>query len=212
MRRVVVGVTGTLGSLAALHRAAAEARARDAELRVVLAWQSPGGELGSRNGLSPSALAECRTAAVERLREVLDTAFRAVKPGVALAGLTVRGKPGAVLVDTARGVEDLLVVGTGSRTPLRRLPHPPSPALCAPQEQERRRCLRAIRLSGSGWKPVAKYPEDGSRWGMGGPDRGRRSTPPSGVGPRMAAAVVRYRPSVLDRPFHSAISVRSHHS
>ncbi|MFF4425613.1 universal stress protein [Streptomyces avidinii] len=120
MRRVVVGVTGTLGSPAALHRAAAEARVRDAELRVVLAWQSPGGELGSRNGLSPSALAECRTAAVERLREVLDTAFRAANPGVALAGLTVRGTPGAVLVDTARGVDDLLVVGTGSRTPLRR--------------------------------------------------------------------------------------------
>ncbi|MFD9357884.1 hypothetical protein [Streptomyces sp. NPDC060031] len=90
-------MTGTLGSPAALHRAAAEARVRDAELRVVLAWQSPGGELGSRNGLSPSALAECRTAAVERLREVLDTAFRAANPGVALAG-PVRGTPGAALL------------------------------------------------------------------------------------------------------------------
>ncbi|WP_326586584.1 universal stress protein [Streptomyces sp. NBC_01294] len=128
MRRVVVGVTGTLGSPAALHRAAAEARARDAELRVVLAWQSPGGELGSRNGLSPSALAECRTAAVERLREILDTAFRAAKPGAALTGLTVRGTPGAALVDTARGMEDLLVVGTGSRTPLRRPCGPRWPA------------------------------------------------------------------------------------
>ncbi|MEV6573624.1 universal stress protein [Streptomyces sp. NPDC051577] len=121
MRRVVVGVTGTLGSLAALHRAAAEARVRDAELRVVLAWQAPGGELGGRNGLGPRALAQCRTAAVERLREVLDTAFRAAKPGVTLAGITVRGTPGAALVDAARGVEDLLVVGTGSRAPLRRL-------------------------------------------------------------------------------------------
>ncbi|MFI1279448.1 universal stress protein [Streptomyces sp. NPDC020858] len=55
VRRVVVGVTGSPGSLTALHRAAAEARVRDAELRVVLAWQSPGGELGSRNGLGPAA-------------------------------------------------------------------------------------------------------------------------------------------------------------
>ncbi|WST50133.1 universal stress protein [Streptomyces avidinii] len=130
VRRVVVGVTGTLGSVAALHRAAAEARVRDAELRVVLACQSPVGELGSRNGLSPSAPAECRTAAVERLREVLGTAFRAAKPGVALTGLTVRGTPRAALVDTARGVEDLLLVGSGSRAPLRRLLRPSVARYC----------------------------------------------------------------------------------
>ncbi|WP_405982400.1 universal stress protein [Streptomyces sp. NBC_00158] len=130
MRRVVVGATGTLGSLTALHRAAAEARARDAELRVVLAWQPPGGELGSRNGLGPSALAECRATAVERLREVLDTAFGAAKPGVTLAGLTVRGTPGAALVDTAREPDDLLVVGTGSRGALRRLVRPSVARYC----------------------------------------------------------------------------------
>ncbi|MFD4743407.1 hypothetical protein ACFWNQ_39415 [Streptomyces virginiae] len=56
---------------------------REAELWVVLAWQPPGGELGSRNCLGPTALAECRAAVVERLREVLDTAFGAVHPGVA---------------------------------------------------------------------------------------------------------------------------------
>ncbi|MGP3690242.1 universal stress protein [Streptomyces sp. IBSNAI002] len=130
MPRVVVGATGTLGSLAALHRAAAEARVRDAELWVVLAWQSPGGELGSRNGLGPSVPAECRAAAVGRLREVLDTAFGAVKPGVTLAGLTVRGTPGAALVDTAREPDDLLVVGTGPRTPLRRFVRPSVARYC----------------------------------------------------------------------------------
>ncbi|WP_308299591.1 universal stress protein [Streptomyces sp. CJ_13] len=130
VRRVVVGVTGTPGSMSALHRAAAEARVRDAELRVVLAWQSPGGELGSRNGLGPSALAECRAAVVERLREVLDTAFGAVKPGVTVAGLTVRGTPGAALVDAARDAQDLLVVGTGSRAALRRLVRPSVARYC----------------------------------------------------------------------------------
>ncbi|MFD7925703.1 hypothetical protein ACFW9N_21415 [Streptomyces sp. NPDC059496] len=82
-----------------MHRAAAEARLCDAELRVVLAWQSPGGELGSPGGLGPSVRAQCRAAAVERRREALDTAFGAAGPGIPLAGLTVRGTPGAVPVD-----------------------------------------------------------------------------------------------------------------
>ncbi|WP_327130129.1 universal stress protein [Streptomyces sp. NBC_01343] len=131
MRRVVVGATGTPGSMAALHQAAAEARLRDAELWVVLAWQSPCGELGNRNGLlGPSAPAACRSVAVERLREVLDTAFGAAKPGVTLAGLAVRGTPGAALVDTARDLDDLLVVGSGSRAPLRRLVRPSVARYC----------------------------------------------------------------------------------
>ncbi|MFJ9767662.1 universal stress protein [Streptomyces erythrochromogenes] len=130
MRRVVVGATGTPGNLSALHRAAAEARVRGAVMLAVLAWQPPGGGLGSRHGLGPSALAECRAAAVERLREVLDTAFGAVHPGVALTGLTVRGTPGAALVDVAREAEDLLVVGAGSRTVLRRLVRPSVARYC----------------------------------------------------------------------------------
>ncbi|MGW5346246.1 universal stress protein [Streptomyces sp. HUAS TT3] len=130
VRRVVVGVTGTPGNLAALHRAAAEARVRGAELLAVLAWQSPGGELGSRHSLGTSALAQCRAAAVERLCEALDTAFGAVKPGVTLASLTVRGTPGAALVDVARDTEDLLVVGTGSRALARRLIRPSVARYC----------------------------------------------------------------------------------
>ncbi|MFD7627729.1 universal stress protein [Streptomyces sp. NPDC059851] len=130
MPKVVVGVSGTLGSLAALHRAAAEAHARKAELWAVLAWQAPGGELGSRTSCDVSALAHCRTGAVERLRETLDTAFGADKPGVTLAGLTVRATAGAALVDTARDPEDLLVVGTGSRSGLRRLVRPSVARYC----------------------------------------------------------------------------------
>ncbi|MFJ4862290.1 hypothetical protein [Streptomyces sp. NPDC088748] len=95
-----------------------------AELWAVMAWQAPGGELGSRSSCTVTALTDCRAAAVERLREVLDGAFGAAGPGVTLAGLTVRATPGAALVDTARRSEDLLVVGTGSRTPLRRLVRP----------------------------------------------------------------------------------------
>ncbi|MFF4322898.1 universal stress protein [Streptomyces sp. NPDC001568] len=130
MRRVVVGVSGTPGSLSALHRAAAEARVRDAELWVVMAWQAPGGELGGRGSCNVTALTSCRAAVVERLREVLDGAFGGAKPGVTLAGVTVRATPGAALVDTARRSEDLLVVGTGDRTPFRRFVRPSVARYC----------------------------------------------------------------------------------
>ncbi|MFI7235515.1 universal stress protein [Streptomyces cyaneofuscatus] len=114
-RRVVVGVNGSLGSLAALHRAAAEAREHHAELHVVLAWQLPGGGLGGRATYGAAVLRECREAAVEDLRTILDSAFAVRRPGVTLSGFTVRGEPGAVLVEAARSSEDLLVVGTGPR-------------------------------------------------------------------------------------------------
>ncbi|MEU6314325.1 universal stress protein [Streptomyces sp. NPDC047014] len=130
MPKVVVGVSGSLGSLAALHRAAAEARLRGAELRVVLAWQPPGTGPGGRDSCGVAAVAHCREAAVDALRRNLDTAFGAGRPGVTLAGFTVRGTAGAVLVDCARDPEDLLVVGTGSRGPLRRLVRPSVARYC----------------------------------------------------------------------------------
>ncbi|MFD9353218.1 universal stress protein [Streptomyces sp. NPDC060031] len=130
MRRVVVGVSGTPGSLAALHRAAAEARVRDAQLWAVMAWQAPGGGLGSRGSCAAPVLAQCRGAAVERLRRLLDLAFGAEPPGVALAGVSVRATPGAALVDAARGCDDLLVVGAGSRARLRRLVRPSVARYC----------------------------------------------------------------------------------
>ncbi|MFD0270078.1 universal stress protein [Streptomyces sp. NPDC127106] len=131
MPKVVVGVSGSLGSLAALHRAAAEARTRKAELCAVLAWQLPGGGLGGRSSCADPAPAQWRAAAAERLREVLDTAFGAGTPaGVTVAGWTVRATAGAALVDTARDPEDLLVVGAGSHGPLLRLVRPSVARYC----------------------------------------------------------------------------------
>lgn len=119
-QRIVVGVDGSPGSLAALHRAATEARERHADLHVVLAWQLPGGGVGGRTTHGPAVLRECREAAVDDLRTILDSAFAVERPGVPLSGLTVRGEPGAVLVETADSADDLLVVGSGPRG--RRLP------------------------------------------------------------------------------------------
>lgn len=93
-RRVVVGVSGSLGSLTALHRATAEAQERNAELYAVLAWQLPGGGLGSRATYGTALLGECRAAARDDLCTALDTAFAAGRPGVTLVGCTVRATRG----------------------------------------------------------------------------------------------------------------------
>lgn len=141
-QRIVVGVSGSLGSLTALHQAASEARERGAELRAVLAWQLPGGGLGSRTTLGADTFGECRAVAREELCAALDLAFAARRPGVTLSGYTVRGEPGAVLVDAVRSADDLLVVGTGLRgrwfsglrAPVARycLTHAPCPVLAVP--------------------------------------------------------------------------------
>ncbi|MFD9032266.1 universal stress protein [Streptomyces sp. NPDC059567] len=137
----MVGANGSLGSLTALHAAAAQARTRDAELLVVLAWQPPGGGPGTRAACGPSVLADCRDAAAELLQEVLG-AFDEGRPGLTPAGRIVRGTPGVALVDAVRDPGDLLVVGTGSRGPLLRalrpsvvrycLAHAPCPVLAVP--------------------------------------------------------------------------------
>ncbi|MEU5287900.1 universal stress protein [Streptomyces sp. CA-278952] len=114
-QRIVVGVSGSPGSLAALHQATAEARERNADLYAVLAWQLPGGGLGGRATYGTAALREYREAAVEELRTLLDGAFAVRRPGVALSGLAVRGEPGPVLVEAAGSADGLLVVGAGSR-------------------------------------------------------------------------------------------------
>ncbi|MFJ4964715.1 universal stress protein [Streptomyces sp. NPDC088729] len=130
LRRVVVGVSGDAGNPGVLHRAAAEARVRGAELRAVLAWQPPD-VFCSRGGPGfPGGLAEYREDAVARLRDALATAFGELGPGVAVAGVAVRGTPGPALVSAASEPDDLLVVGTGSRTVLHRLTRPSVARYC----------------------------------------------------------------------------------
>ncbi|MEU9121577.1 universal stress protein [Streptomyces sp. NPDC048506] len=130
-RRVVVGVSGSLGSLTALHRAAAEARMRDAALWAVLAWEPPGGGVPHRGGPCPPSLtATWRRLAGERLLEALDTAFGSVGPGVVLQRLVAPGTPGKVLLAAADRSDDLLVVGAGARGRLRRAVWPSVSRYC----------------------------------------------------------------------------------
>ncbi|MFE2410231.1 universal stress protein [Kitasatospora sp. NPDC059408] len=111
--RVVVGVSGSLGSLAALHRAAAEARRTGAALVPVLAWEPPGGELGYRRSPCPPLLTAARDAADQRLRDALDAAFAGADPGVPVHPVVVRGETGPALVHIADRPDDLLVLGHG---------------------------------------------------------------------------------------------------
>ncbi|MCC9156355.1 universal stress protein [Streptomyces parvulus] len=119
--RVVVGVSGSPGSLAALVLGAAEARRRRAALWPVLAWEPPGGELPSRRPVGGSVLIEeWERLAGERLCTALDDVLGPGGAGVPTRALLARGVPGAVLVRIADREDDVLVVGAGRRGRLHR--------------------------------------------------------------------------------------------
>jgi len=118
--RVVVGISGSLGSFAALHRAVAEARHRNTEILAVLAWQPPGGEHGYRRSPCPPLLTAVRAAAAERLHTAIQDAYGGSGPDVPLRAELVRAEPADALTALADCTEDLLVVGAGSGNWLRR--------------------------------------------------------------------------------------------
>ncbi|MFD0350349.1 universal stress protein [Kitasatospora aburaviensis] len=126
----MVGVSGSLGSLAALHRAVAEARRTDAEVLAVHCWTPPGGEIGYRHCPCPPLLGVCREAADARLRQALDEAFGGGHTGVRLRCRAVRGETGQALVRSADRPGDLLVLGAGSRGALARVLRPSVTAYC----------------------------------------------------------------------------------
>jgi len=121
VRRIIVGVHGSLGSLQALRYAAAEARQRDVPLLPVIAWVPPGGDLSERRHSSPYLRKLWREAAWERLRTAFDDGLGGMPADLQVEPHVERGETGAVLVDVADQPEDLLIVGTGRRGFLRRL-------------------------------------------------------------------------------------------
>ncbi|MBV6698965.1 universal stress protein [Kitasatospora aureofaciens] len=128
--RIVVGVSGSLGSLAALHHAVAEARRTDAEVLAVLCWTPTGGESGYRRTPCPPLITASRDAAVARLRQALGEAFGGGFAGVRLRCQAVRGDTGHTLVRCADRPGDLLVLGAGSRGRLARVLRPSVTAYC----------------------------------------------------------------------------------
>jgi nucleotide-binding universal stress UspA family protein len=121
VRRVIVGVDGSMGSLQALRHAVTEARAHDAAVCAVLAWTPPGGEGADRRGPHANLRKVWKTVAEQRLRLAWDEALGGVPDDLPISLVTVRGWAGKALVELADSDGDLLVVGSGSRGRLRRL-------------------------------------------------------------------------------------------
>jgi nucleotide-binding universal stress UspA family protein len=116
VRRVVVGVHGSLGSLQALRWAAEEARERQVVLVAAIAWMPPGGDLAERTHPSPTLRRVWRDAARTRLLDSFDNGLGGLPPDIEVHARVERGETGAVLTDVADKPDDLLVIGTGRRS------------------------------------------------------------------------------------------------
>lgn len=121
VRRVVVGVDGSVGSLAALRRAVDEARLRDAALQAVIAWEAPGGDSVRGMACPPSLVRFWQDEAATRLTTAWDEAMGGVPTDLDVRLLAVRGKPVDALLHVADQEGDLLVVGAAARGWWRRL-------------------------------------------------------------------------------------------
>ncbi len=120
VRRIIVGVHGSLGSLQALRYAADEARQRDVPLLAVIAWIPPGGDMAERRAPSAYLRKIWREAAWERLWAAFDAGLGGVPADLRVEPRVARGETGPVLVDIADQPDDLLIIGTGRRGGLRR--------------------------------------------------------------------------------------------
>jgi nucleotide-binding universal stress UspA family protein len=120
VRRIVVGVHGSLGSLQALRWGAEEARAQHVPLVTVIAWVPPGGDFAERSRPSPYLRRVWYEAACARLAGSFDEALGGLPEDVQVQPRVERGETGPVLVEMADQDTDLLVIGTGRRGPVGR--------------------------------------------------------------------------------------------
>ena len=108
---IVVGVSGSAASTAAVRWAAAGASLRKARLRLLVAHQRQTSEVWLRSR------GELLRSPGRQAAEVLDAAVRearSVAPDVDVSGAAVPGEPVPVLLDAAEGA-DLMVVGGRGR-------------------------------------------------------------------------------------------------
>ena len=120
VRRVIVGTSGSPGSLRALRYAEDLARGHDATLTPVLAWVPPGGDRVYRDQPSGYLRQVWRDAASQRLRDALIAVWGQVPDDPLMRPLVQRGPAGWVLVSIACCPGDLLVLGAGRRGALAR--------------------------------------------------------------------------------------------
>jgi len=115
VRRIIVGVHGSLGSLQALRYAAAEARERSAALVPVIAWVPPGGDMAERSRPSPYLRQIWRDEARKRLFAAFEAGLGGLPADLLVEPHVERGETGQVLVALADRPDDLIVIGTGQR-------------------------------------------------------------------------------------------------
>lgn len=119
--RLIVGTSGSPGSLHALRYAEGLARPHGAVLVPVLAWDTPGGDYVERATPSGQLRQEWHILASQKLQDAL-IAVWGEDPGDPLVEPHVeRGPAGWVLVNLARRPGDVLVVGAGRRGGLARM-------------------------------------------------------------------------------------------
>jgi nucleotide-binding universal stress UspA family protein len=115
LRRVIVGASGSPGSLQALRYAEELARAHDATLIPVLAWVPPGGDLADRRAPCGYLRRVWAEDACQRLRDALHAVWGEIPAEPSVRPVVERGEAGRVLVSIACCHDDLLVVGAGRR-------------------------------------------------------------------------------------------------
>jgi nucleotide-binding universal stress UspA family protein len=119
--RLIVGTSGSPGSLQALRYGEGLALAHNAVLIPVIAWELPGGDRAYRIGPAHELGKACQEIASRQLRDALTAVWGEV-PGDPLVQPRVeRGAAGWVLVNLACRPGDVLAVGAGRRGPLGRL-------------------------------------------------------------------------------------------
>jgi nucleotide-binding universal stress UspA family protein len=121
--RLIVGASGSPGSLCALRYALVLAYRLDVPLVAALAWVPPGGDLADRRFPSPELRRVWADAARERLTAALDAAWGGAPAGIEITRVIIRGAAGPALVDVADCAGDVLVVGAGRRGVLSRIWH-----------------------------------------------------------------------------------------
>jgi nucleotide-binding universal stress UspA family protein len=160
--RVIVGVSGSPGNIAAVHAAAFAAAQTGRTLVAVNAWHPVGGEAVARR----SPCAPLDNAVREQAWSILSEALASIRRTVDIERLVLRGPVERILLATANHADDLLVVGTGRQGALARLTHgtvtrycvaharcavlavPPPELASDLKELEGRRHMRAISIAG----------------------------------------------------------------
>lgn len=115
--RIIVGITGTLANLAALHAAVEQARRSAVPLVAIHTWLPVGGEVGYHRDPCAPLVPVWRQQARNTLACAFIDAFGTTPADIDVELMVLRGEAGPTLVAAAYSSNDLLVVGSGRRGP-----------------------------------------------------------------------------------------------